>query len=249
MKLIPILILLLSYQANLFASTGVTRSAGKLVNNTNIQLEQKLLAQPEIQTELTADSGSNQQYKLSQHPGNVTFEIYDAWTEMTGDMDYDGFYHQIKVTFDADTNTPEETVYAKLYLSFEGGSWYQYAETDLFNIHYDDTSDSYEIITELIDGYDPGYYEVMIELYSFQHSGMVARRIISTDNWGDHLSLEDQYYDERYNDDYYVESYYEVGAGGSLSSIALLVLFIILLVKIQLHRRDNCAHLLVEKTG
>lgn len=222
-------------------TSSLVRSAGKLVNDSSVELTDKLLTSPVYQSglskdragESTIDSSLTQQYRVANHGSIVEFEIYDAWVQLTGDIDDDGFYHRIKTTFDADVDTPVETVYAKLYLSYEGGPWQQYADSDLFEIYYDSQSDTYEVISELIEGYPPGYYDVLIELYSFYHDGMVANRIITQDEEGFSITLEDLEHDEIYVEEVYYEETVYHGRAGSFSWVGLALLGFLLMLKFR----------------
>jgi hypothetical protein len=66
------------------------------------------------------------------HLTDQIFRIYDAQTVLSGDDDEDGFFHRFRVTFDADVDHGDAFVYARLYLSFEGGPWNHYFTTDVF---------------------------------------------------------------------------------------------------------------------
>ncbi|MCK4710637.1 MAG: choice-of-anchor H family protein, partial [Gammaproteobacteria bacterium] len=190
-------------------STSLARSAGKLVSDSSFELNDKLLSSPILQSgpskdrasESTVESTTTQKYRLANH--GVEFVIYDAKVELTGDIDNDGFYHNIKISFDADVNIPEvESVYAILYLSYEDGPWQQFADTDLFEIDYDSPSDTYVVMSELIEGYPPGYYDVLIELYSDYHEGIVASLILTRDIEDFPITLEDLGHDEVYDEVY-----------------------------------------------
>ncbi len=93
------------------------------------------------------------------------YSIYDASTTLISDLDGDGFYHRISVNIDADTVYATALVYARLYLSFEGGPWNLYATSDAYYINGDSSLDGFTVETELAEGYAPGYYDVRIELY------------------------------------------------------------------------------------
>ena len=98
--------------------------------------------------------------------------------QLISDLDGDGYHHAINVYFDVDVSVDSASVYAKLYLSREGEPWSQYFTTDLFSIHIDDVSDAYEVETELLEGYDLGYYDVLVEIYSMDHAFMVTSEVL-----------------------------------------------------------------------
>ncbi len=223
-------------------TTVLSRSAGKLVNDHSINLDAILTNSAISETGLSKARGSEftveansstPQFRTANHGPVAEFEIFDARVELSGDIDHDGFFHHIRTTFDADVNTPVETVYAKLYLSYEGGPWQQYADSELYEIYYDSVDDSYEVVGELIEGYPPGFYEVLIELHSFYHYGVVASRMISFDAEGYSITLEDLSYDEVYVQE---EVYYEpdyIVSSGSFSWAGIFMLGLLLIIKLK----------------
>lgn len=122
--------------------------------------------------------------------------LYDAETTLISDFNHDGFYHRFSVTIDADTIYPEAYIFAELYLSYEGGPWNYIAASDSYHIYRDSELDTFTIETELAEGFDPGYYDIRIELYDAD-SGY---RILSYGPYDDPslsaLPLEDRYFDE-----------------------------------------------------
>lgn len=105
---------------------------------------------------------------------NVDYWFYDAYTELYADSDRDGFYSGIVLTFDADTIWPAADVFAVVYLSYEYGPWNEYAETEVFTIFGTSAFDEYTIETDLVAGYPPGNYDVLIELYDAYDAVLIA---------------------------------------------------------------------------
>lgn len=218
-----------------------TRSAGKYLSDQSVQLEQKLASSPLVESSNVARErlvhGADetieelQARSLAQHPLPVSFDIFDAWVVLSNDFDDDGYFHHLNVVFDADTSADLETVYVKLYLSREGGDWVQYATSDLFEIHYDSVDDTYEVATELVEGYLPSQYDVLIELHSLFHPGVVASRIVTLDDAGFAIALEDRQHDEAHRlvvvDDGYVNG------SGSVSLVGMLMLAMLLWIKVR----------------
>lgn len=249
MKFITLILFLIvsSAGADETASNSTTsRSVGDTVNDESIDLLQQLSSSPLLQdfgpskarSDDSAMIASNLQYRLSAPQQYIQFEIYDAWVELSGDLDYDGYHHRIRTRFDADVNSPAETVYAKLYLSHQGGRWIQLTESDLFEIHYDAEDDSYEFVSELVSGYPPGYYDVLIEIHSLFHPDVVASRVLYSDDAGYAIALEDLDHDQPYQEQYVVESYV-YGAGGSFSWAGLILLGMLLIIKLRYFRRST----------
>lgn len=109
----------------------------------------------------------------SQTP-NVEFWFYTADVELFNDHDNDGYVHGIDLLFDADSIFDSAQVYAVIYLSFEGGPWNEYAETDDFIINGATSDDEYVIVTELLSGYPSGSYDLLIELFDAFDNSFLA---------------------------------------------------------------------------
>ena len=119
------------------------------------------------------------------------FQFITRMSALLSDLDGDGFHHAFNVFFDVDVSHDSATIYAKLYLSRDGGPWSQYHTTNLFSIYGDDYSDAYEVTTELLEGYPPGYYDVLIEVFSLNHPGMVTSQVLDYHYLGRDVMLED----------------------------------------------------------
>jgi hypothetical protein len=174
-----------------------SRSLGKLVSDDSIVLSTAVKSQTIVENPLRALSEYNDSVQrdiANRHDQH--FWIYSADVELISDLDGDGFHHALNVIFDVDVDYDGATVYAKLYLSREGGPWIQYSTSDLYEIYEDEVSDAYEVTTELVEGYPPGYYAVLIEVYSLNHGDMVASEIFDHHNLGKDIMLEDLSRDE-----------------------------------------------------
>lgn len=197
----------------------ISRSAGKKVDDTSIDLQSTLKTQVPVSGELRSEQPALAARFANRY--DQYFSIYSAGVELLSDIDRDGFHHALNVIFDVDVDYDAATVYAKLYLSREGGPWIQYATTDLFDIYSNESADTYEVTTELIEGYPPGYYAVLIEIYSLNHSYMVASEILDHHYLGRDVMLEDLQRDEIivYEEFGYYEEveYVETHGAGSFS--------------------------------
>jgi len=105
---------------------------------------------------------------------NDDFWFYDAWVSLSYDQDWDGYYTDISLTFDADTYYSMADVFAVVYLSYQGGAWNEYAYTEDFTIFGELASDEYVIETTLASGYPTGDYDILIELYDAYTGYLVA---------------------------------------------------------------------------
>ncbi len=93
------------------------------------------------------------------------FWFYSADVVLFNDTDRDGYYHGIDLLFDADTYYAFADVYAVVYLSLDGGPWNEYAVTEDFTIFGSSSDDDYVLVTELVEGYPSGSYDILIELF------------------------------------------------------------------------------------
>jgi len=209
----------------------ISRSVGKLVSDQSINLSRQIQSAPIIKIN-KFDTTAESRVSPAQLQGKTTenlsarhdeyFEIYSASLELEGDLDDDGFYHALLVRFDADTNYDISTVYAKLYLSRNGGHWSHYFTTDLFEIYGNSILDEYEVMSELLEGYPPGYYDVLIELHSLHHADVVASLVLDNQLQHHPIALEDLIHDENRIDD--TETVVISHGAGSFSLIGLLFL-------------------------
>jgi len=165
----------------------------------------------------------------------VEFNIYDATTILHNDSDHDGFYQSFSVIFDADVYGEIDigNVYARLYLSKDGGPWIHYYTTDDFTIYNQSDQDAYEVITTFRDSYPPGYYDVLIDLYEVGYNGIVAT--YSADNNATLYALP---LESSNNDAVYVSGI-TIRHGGSFSLLSLLILSIGLLMRLQKKSKKN----------
>jgi len=126
--------------------------------------------------------------------------LYDTTTELISDQNHDGFYHRFSVSIDADTKFDVAYIYAKIYLSYEGGPWHHYVTSDSFHIYANSEDDIFTVETELADGFASGFYDVRIELYD----GDYFNRILSYGPYDD-TSLSALPLQDSYEDTYYLE--------------------------------------------
>jgi hypothetical protein len=106
------------------------------------------------------------------------YYIYDAYIQLIEDLDNDGFYQTFSITFDADINSyspfQQAQLYAELYIRTYDGAWEHYFTTDNFIITGDSAEDSYQVYSTLSYGFQPEYYDVLIDLYEVGNPYIVA---------------------------------------------------------------------------
>jgi len=157
----------------------------KDVSDPGLMIEKSTKSQPQFRAE-----NMNKQLKSS------AFSISSAYVTMNVDVDGDGYYSDFTVDFDADTDFNIATVYARLYVSLDGGPWELYYTTDNFDIEGWSSYDDYSVRTLLTSGFPPGSYDILIDLYDTFDDSFVAT--ISADDiyeLADHY-LEDVSYED-----------------------------------------------------
>jgi hypothetical protein len=121
--------------------------------------------------------------------------VYDGSTDVFSDRDQDGYYHHLRVTFDADTIFDTTNLYAVVYVSADGNAWESVFTTDDFAIHGAAPDDDYEVETDLVSGYSTGLYDVLVELYDAKTSELVDAFGPNESSDFSALPLEDSYRD------------------------------------------------------
>ena len=151
---------------------------------------------------------------------NTDFWIYSADVELYSDLDRDGYFYGIDLTFDADTVYTVADVYAVIYLSYKLGPWNEYASTDDFTIFGASGGDAYVMDTELVSGYPTGDYDILIELFDAYDGTFVASLGPEDSSALSYLPLEDLGRDTPYEPTVVVNN----GGGGSLGWFAIFSL-------------------------
>ncbi len=172
--------------------------------------------------------------------GSYDFWIYDVDVILFNDDDRDGYFHGIDLLFDADTYYASAEVYAVLYLSYEGGPWNEYGVTEDFWIYGTSADDEYVMVTELMQGYPTGDYDILIELFDAWDGSFVASYGPEDTSELSYLPLED------YNRDAPVAETRVVvnsGGGGAMDGWMLSAFLLLLLAgairKIWRRRNDT----------
>ena len=212
-----------------------SRSVGKLKSDQTRDLSLELQQQEAIVREKSAtDENYANSPMVARNAGvanryDQVFEVYQADVQLLDDFDGDHYYHSFNVVFDVDVSYDAATVYAKIYVSREGEPWSQVYTTDLFHIYGEEVEDTYEVGTELLEGYEPGHYAILIEIYSLDHAYMVASEVLDYHYLGREVLLEDLYWDEppvAAHGHVEVEVYDHGHGGGSMATLLLFFLII-----------------------
>lgn len=148
---------------------------------------------------------------------SADFWIYDSWVSLYSDNDADGYYSSFSITLDADTIYNAASVYAVIFVG-RNDVYESIYTTSIFTLYSDDSQDSLTIDSDLVTGFPPREYHLLIELYDADTHQLVA----FSDDYDDadlaYLSLESQNHERRYQESVVVVEEH----GGSLSIRGLL---------------------------
>lgn len=160
------------------------------------------------------------------------FWVYEARTRLFDDFDGDGHFTYLRVSFDIDTSFFEADVYVRLFLRGSDGNWSPIFHSEEFSIFGTSSSDKYEVETELIAGFPPDDYDVMIEVYEGVYGDLVAEYGPANSSALSFLPLEDISFDSRIVPPVVISS----GGGGAIS---LDMLILLLFAALAMQRGDD----------
>ncbi|WP_100644528.1 choice-of-anchor H family protein [Alteromonas facilis] len=165
---------------------------------------------------------------------NSDFWIYDSWTTLSHDYDYDGYYSKLTVEFDADTVFSRAYVYAVIYLGIDG-VFDAIHTTSVFAIDGDSSNDSFVVESELVSGFPSNDYEVLIELYDADYDEFIA--------FSDGLDDEDLAFTPLESEEYEVVTETRVVIvdehGGSTSLLSVIILLALTFTRALLKRETH----------
>lgn len=164
-----------------FGEAHIPTDTSKLLKNSSLSSTSKVSKPSKKRSAITAVVNSD-------------FWFYDTWAETVNDFDYDGYSTTLSVHIDADTIYAEAPVFAVLYLG-DAEQFYEVHESSVFYIYGDRATDEFVIETDLVSGYRPFDYDIMIELYDAQTLELVAVTDHTSDADLSYVSLESENYD------------------------------------------------------
>ena len=141
---------------------------------------------------------------------------------MFDDLDGDGYYTYLRVNFDIDTDFFEADVYVRLFNRGSDGVWIEFYNSETFSIFGSSASDDYEVETELVAGYPPDDYDILIEVYDAFNGDLVVEYGPAESSELSLLPLEDISFDGDLPPP--VSISHGGGGGGTLSYLMLLSL-------------------------
>ena len=224
MRVFTALLLLIACTTLLEAASDESGRSSKSVSYISGAERPEFTAiEPEFMSPLlTAGERSNTNAKVQARAATrcgCDISLFDVRTFLLEDADGDGYYHRFKVVIDADSRPYRgRYVYARLFASYEGGPWNEYASSADFYVEGNTTDDEFVVETELVDGYPAGYYDLRVELYDADTGAWILESGPYEDDSLALVPLEDR------DRDYYVT----VSAGsfsGGLFSLLLVALW------------------------
>ncbi|MDO6567279.1 choice-of-anchor H family protein [Alteromonas sp. 1_MG-2023] len=202
------------YGAVYSASEALTETAGKTSNSplsesagtdkgTEINDASSKIITPAANKQATRESnysGISKSYEEAQSATLLSdYWIYDSWVSLDTDIDYDGYYSEFTVEFDADTVFDSALVYAVIYLG-RNDRYESIHVTSEFVLYGEDSSDSFVVESRLLSGFPAAEYDVLIEVYDAYSEELVA----FSDGYDDadlaYLSLESDNHEYIYED-------------------------------------------------
>lgn len=150
------------------------------------------------------------------------YQIYDARTRLFDDFDGDGRYTYLRTRFDLATNYAASDVFVRLFMRRRGGLWLMVFESDVFTVFSGFSLDNYEIETELVSGFPPDDYDVLLEVYEAPFDNIVLQYGPSETSAFSYLPMEDISFDNVLTKPIAVSS----GGGGAMSIELLFLVFL-----------------------
>lgn len=102
------------------------------------------------------------------------FRVYDAHTRLYDDRDHDGYYSYLQLDFDVDTDFEVADIYADIWLIDSYGEETLLFATEVFTVYGNSGIDDYQVEAELVSGFDPDLYDVLIEVFDAHDDALVA---------------------------------------------------------------------------
>ncbi len=125
---------------------------------------------------------------------NVWFDTIDISFE--SDLNNNGFYHNLYVRFDADTNYSSVPVYAHFALKRAGAPEVIIHTSSVFTLYGTSAEDWFSIESELLHSLPPAYDDLVIRIYDADYNDLLAEISGFDEPALAELPLEDLSYDE-----------------------------------------------------
>lgn len=174
----------------------------KLLLSTLLLLAAVNLSAADTTSTTLEQHGSLQASPLQDSAGLVNSQSFstDVWfhwleLELRGDNNNNGFYHQLYLKFDANTNRTNQPVWAEFSLQRAGRPEQRFYVSSIFNLYRHSSSDWLAIDTTLEDSFATGYYDLIIRLYDANSGWLLAEISGYDERILANLPLEDYQHD------------------------------------------------------
>ena len=212
---LTIFLLLFGLSQTVWAKSEVT------VTETQFEKPLATLSSPDKQTKRSVSAFAGKPKSRTTNHSEPDFWIFDSWSELYRDNDYDNYYSALRLSVDVDSVYTQAPVYLVVYL----GDEVEYTSvhvSSVFDVYGDDTTDYLTMDIALVSGFPPYDYDVLVEVYDAQTDELVVFSDAQDDADLSLLSLESADYDRAHTDTVVVVEEH----GGSLAGYGLLAMFI-----------------------
>ena len=158
---------------------------------------------PSVQTQ-EFYGATEQEQQPHQSAGLVSSQSYstDVWFHsvdltLSGDINNNGFYHQLYLQFDADTNRSSKAVFAEFSLQRDNRPEQLFHTSSIFTLYGQSRDDWFAIDTTLEANYPTDYYALIIRIYDASSGWLLAELSGYDEPVLDLLPLEDYWRDQQ----------------------------------------------------
>jgi len=125
---------------------------------------------------------------------NVWFDSIDL--SLSGDINDNGFFHNLYIRFDADTAYTDVPVFVHYALHRPGYPEVIIHTSSVFHLYGSSAEDWFSIESELLHSIDPGYYDLILRVYDADYGDLLAEISGNDTPALADLALEDLSYDK-----------------------------------------------------
>ena len=162
------------------------------------------------------------------HQDEPDYWVFDAWSELYNDDDYDGYYSSLRLSVDVDSVYAQAPVYLVIYLGDET-EYNSVHVSSVFTVYGDDSNDYLVMDIALVTGFRPYDYDVLVEVYDASTDALLTYSDALDDADLSYLSLESADYDREQGETVVVVEEH----GGSTGVFSLLALSALAVVRIR----------------
>lgn len=156
--------------------------------------------------------------------------LADATVNLYEDYDYDGYYSGFELTVDLDTVELSTPIFIDVFVQRPGDLPIFISTSGVTYLHSDSYNDELYFDVLLDVGFEPGYYDVIIDVYDAEFNHLLTTITPEDDYTLSGLYLESANYEETYGSHTHVSVAHHSGSAGWLMMIGVLGLLIFRLI-------------------